>query len=128
MNLLNKLSFKRYSYYFILLVLLSHTLLFLFVDINEMRSIVVGFISITFAVINYIFFIKYKDSSLYDFDMVFVLKKEPSLIYLFFAGFALGLLSDSSESLVLASFLSCLMLSLKYLIMHLQYKNVLKSI
>lgn len=128
MDLLKNKSFKKYSYYFILLTFLSHSLLFLFADLNETRSFVVGLISVLLLIINCAFFIKYKDSSLYNFDMDFVIKKEPSFIYLFFAGFALGLLSDSSEPLILSSFLSCAMLSLKYLIMHLQYKGIIKGI
>lgn len=124
---IGEISFRNYTKYMMVLYLILSVVAYTLIGIEEGRSLIVSFFSVILLVFNFIQFLKYKDTYIYKNSMKTVIKKEPSMVYLGLAGIALALLSDSKEPLVLAIFLSCAMLNLKYVIMHIQLKNNLKA-
>lgn len=119
-------TFGDYMRSVILVYALLITIIFIFVDIAETRSYVFGVIAIITLLFNGFQYVKYKNTFLYRLKLDYALKKEPSMYYLSLAGFALGMLSDSVEPLVLAVFVACAMQNFKYIIMHFQLAAKLK--
>lgn len=124
---MGNMSFGEYTKTMLAGYIGSITLIYVLIDISEARSYVVSVFAIVFVLINLLQFVKYKEASLYKIKMSVVWRKEPSMIYLGLAGLALGFLSDSSEPLILAIFISCAMLNLKYILMHLQLAAKLRG-
>lgn len=125
---MKKYTFRDYTQAMIGLYTILLVGSFLFGGIIERRTYVVGGIAGVLLVICTLQFLKYKNTFLYQIPLDKALSKEPSMYRLALVGIALAMLSDSKEPLYLAVPLSCAMLNLKYVIMHVQLKNKLAVI
>lgn len=94
--------------------------------IHELRTYIVAGFAIGLLLICALQFFKYKNTYLYQIPLNQALAKEPSMYWLALIGVGLAAMSDSQEPILLAIYLSCAMLNLKYVIMHVQLKYMLK--